>query len=186
MDRLQKELDKEQNKLKITASLKLDTADLPKIAQTVSKNPIITRAPTAKEIAAAKALREAWERLYETQQKINDSANPADKAYNDFARTAANIGKLGGDVIQKGGDVIRVQNAVADAVAAARVKLNKDLAAPMIAAKEFSDTLDKQLQDRHRTIAAQVAAIGMGAQEAANQQELARAYQDATDALAEF
>lgn len=81
---------------------------------------------------------------------------------------------------------MRVQNAVADAVAAARTKLNDDLAAPMKAAKEYSDTLNKQLQDRKREIAAQVESIGMGTQEAANLRELNKVRQDGTDALAEL
>jgi lambda family phage tail tape measure protein len=134
----------------------------------------------------AEALADAYSKLFEAVQKTNENADPTEKAYNAYAQTVRNIAKLGGDVIEKGGDVIRVQNAVQEAVASAQKKLGEDLAAPMKAAGAFNDALAEQLQATKDLIDTKVAAVGMGSKEAANQNELANVYRQGTKAIADF
>ncbi len=135
---------------------------------------------------AAEELADAYAKLNEAVTKLGESADPVNKAYNTFADSVRNIDTLGADAIKKGADVVTVQQAVEQAVGAARKKLDADLAKPMQAAQEYSDALNKQLQDQKALIDVQVASIGMGEKEAANQQELAKAYKAGNDALADL
>jgi lambda family phage tail tape measure protein len=134
----------------------------------------------------ADALADAYAKLFEAGQKVSEDADPTAKAYNTYAQTVRNIAKLGGDVIEKGGDVVQVQNAVEQAVTAAQKKLADDLAAPMKAAAAYNDSLQEQLQATKDLIDSKVDAIGIGSKEAANQQELARVYQQGTKAISDF
>lgn len=140
--------------------------------------------PDQEAINKANALADAWGKLNEAVQKVSESANPNQKAYNDFADTVRNIDRLAADAIKKGADVADVQKQVAAAVSSAQQKLSTDLAKPMKAAQAYADVLDQELQARKDLIQSQVDAIGMGSKEAENQQELIKVRQDGLKAIA--
>jgi lambda family phage tail tape measure protein len=135
---------------------------------------------------AADELAAAYAKLNDAVAKTTESLDPNQQAYAKYAETVRNIDQLGAEAIKKGGDVVYVQQQVAQAVDAAQKKLAQDLAAPMQAAQAYADALQSQLDAHKQLIQTQVDAIGMGTKEAANQQALAKVYQDGVKAISDY
>jgi lambda family phage tail tape measure protein len=135
---------------------------------------------------AADELAQAYAKLNEAVAKVNESLDPNQQAYAKYVETVRQIDQLGAEAIKKGGDVAYVQQQVAQAVSDAQKKLANDLAAPLKAAQAYAQALNEQLQAHKQVIDAKVQAIGIGAKEAANQEELARVYQEGVKAISDY
>lgn len=141
----------------------------------------------AKEAAkSAQELADAYAALNDAVAKVNESTDPSQQAYAKYADTIRKIDELGAKALQKGGDVTYVQGQVAQAVASAMLVLQRDLEAPMKAAQDFNDNLQKQLELRQQQVDLQAQSVGMGDKEAQRLQELTSITQQGTKAIADF
>lgn len=189
-EELNRELDYNNKLLDVGNKLRAKAASTPAPKPVDPKAPglpkVVDPKEAAKAAARAKLLAQAYDKLYTAVTKLQEASDPSAQAYAQYTNTVRSVTALAADAIAKGGDAVRVQNAVAEAVAAAKKQLEKDLRAPLVAAQEFNDALDEQLKARKRSIDAAVAAVGMSTREAQQTQELAGVYQEAADAIAKF
>lgn len=137
-------------------------------------------------VQQAEKLASALGALSEAVAKVNESANPTDKAYNTYADTVRNLDQLGAKAIQAGASVKYVQELVAKGVEGAQSKLAQDLDAPIQAAQAYKDALEAQLDAQKQANAQAVAAVGLGDKQARQQAELAKVTEDGAQAIAKF
>lgn len=128
----------------------------------------------------------ALQALANAVAKINEAANPQQKAYNDYADAVRQLDQLGAAAIKAGVSVKQVQDLVAKGVTGAQKKLATDLDAPAKAAQAYADALDAQLDAQRAANDEAAKAIGMGSQQAANQAALNKVIQDGAKAVANF
>jgi lambda family phage tail tape measure protein len=134
----------------------------------------------------AEKLASALEALGNAVAKVNESSDPTQKAYNIYADTVRNLDQLGAKAIKAGASVKYVQDLVAQGVSGAQSKLQHDLQAPVLAAQAYKDALDQQLVAQQAANDAAVAAVGIGSQQAQEQQQLNKVLQDGAQAVADF
>jgi lambda family phage tail tape measure protein len=140
--------------------------------------------PSATKQAEKQA--DALQALANAVAKINEAANPQQKAYNNYADAVRQLDQLGASAIKAGASVKQVQDLVAKGVTGAQKKLATDLDAPAKAAQAYADALNAQLDAQRAANDEAAKAIGLGSQQAANQAALTKVTQDGAQAVAKF